>query len=233
MTAPTLISDLFGRLGEVDGIVLTDPFADPAFLLFEVEAAFVDVGDERDRLGEVNVDRLVRRYLLVELVGVLDRAVFDARRTPRTLLLDDVAGLSRECYGEVARLALYTVDFGIGEDLDVRMPADLDQLGCEYSHGAVVRREGLVELGHMAPDARRFLDEVDLEAGVRTIERGLDAADASAHHHHVAEGAVREHPRELPDILFEKQDVFHGAISPQQIFNPQLMGFSTPSASIS
>ena len=68
MMAPTFISLLLRLLVEVYGVVLTHPFADAAFLLFEVETALVDIGDKRDRLGEVDVDGLVLRYLLVELV---------------------------------------------------------------------------------------------------------------------------------------------------------------------
>jgi hypothetical protein len=34
------------------------------------------------------------------------------------------------------------------------MPADLDQFGRKYSHGAVIGGIGLVELGHMAANGR-------------------------------------------------------------------------------
>jgi hypothetical protein len=66
------------------------------------------------------------------------------------------------------------------------MPADLDQLGCEYSHGAVIGGKGLVELGHMAADARGFFHQVDLEAGCGKIKGGLDPAYASTHNHDVS-----------------------------------------------
>ena len=45
---------------------------------------------------------------------------------------------------------------------------------------AVERREGLVELGHVAADRRLALDEVDREAGVGDLERGGDAGDPAA-----------------------------------------------------
>jgi hypothetical protein len=181
--------DLFflRRLREIDGLVLTYRFADTALLLFQVEAALVDVGDQRDCLGEVDVNCFVRRYVLIELIRVFHRAVFYTGRAARALVFLYVAGLLDQRHLEVTRFPLYAVDFSIGEDRDVGMPADLDQLGCEYSHRAVVGRKGLVELGHMAPDARRLLDQVDLEPGAREIEGGLDAADASADDHDVAE----------------------------------------------
>ena len=57
-------------------------------------------------------------------------------------------------YVKVSCFPFYTFNFSIGEDFYIWMPADLDQLGCEYSHGAVIGRKGLVKLGHMAANGR-------------------------------------------------------------------------------
>ena len=59
MMAPTLISSFFGCLFQIYGVILTDRFTDAAFLLFEIEAALIDIGDKRDCLGKVDVDRLI------------------------------------------------------------------------------------------------------------------------------------------------------------------------------
>jgi len=208
---------LLGRLIEVYGGILTDTLADSTFLVLEVETALIDIRDEGNCLSEVYVNSLVRRYFLVELIGVLDRAVLYAGGTPRALVLNDIPRLLGKGYLEVSRFPLYPVNLGIGEDLYVRMPADLDQLGCEYSHRAVVRRKGLVELGHMAPDARRPFDEVDFEAGGREIEGRLDAADPSADDHDVSEVILPEVLADLLDIVLERYYVFH-LFSPQQVF---------------
>jgi hypothetical protein len=40
-----------------------------------------------------------------------------------------------------------------GEQLDIDMPADLDQFRGEDSHGAIIRRKGLIQLGHNPSDA--------------------------------------------------------------------------------
>ena len=93
MMAPTLISFFSGFWLKIDGVVLTDRLADAAFLLFEIEAALVDVGDERDRLGEVDVDGLVVRYLLVVLIRIFDRTVLHADGAARALVFLDVPGL--------------------------------------------------------------------------------------------------------------------------------------------
>jgi hypothetical protein len=116
--------------------------------------------------------RFVERYLLVILVGILDRAVLDADRAARALVLDDIPGLPDQGDIKVSDLSFYTLYFRIGKDLYVGMPADLDQLGCEYSHRAVVGREGLIELGHVAAYARRLLDQIYLKA---VVARSSDA----------------------------------------------------------
>ena len=67
------------------------------------------------------------------------------------------------------------------------MPADLDQFGSEYSNGAVIGREGLVKLGHMAANGGGFLNKVNLKTSSGKIERGLNTADPSADNHNISE----------------------------------------------
>jgi hypothetical protein len=66
------------------------------------------------------------------------------------------------------------------------MPADLDQFGSQNSHGAVIGGKGLVQLGHVAADARGLFHQKHLEAGGGHIQGGLNAADSSAQHHDVS-----------------------------------------------
>ena len=138
------------------------------------------------------MDRFILRYVLIKFIRVFDRAVFCTGGTTRALVLQNIPGLFSKRYLKVSYFSLYTVNFSIGENLYIGMPADLDQLGCEYSHGAVIGRKGLVKLGHMAPDARRFLDQVHLKTSSGKIKRGLNAADPSTDHHDVSEVAVSE-----------------------------------------
>ncbi len=65
------------------------------------------------------------------------------------------------------------------------MPADLDQFGCQYSHGAVVGGKGLVQLGHMAANGRRFVDQVNLKTRRAKIKRSLNTADPSTDNHNI------------------------------------------------
>jgi hypothetical protein len=114
---------------EIDGVILTDGFADTTFLLFEVNTAFIDIRDKRNRLGKVNVYRFILRYFLIEWIGDLDRAVLYAGSTTRAFVLYDISRLFNQGDLEVPFFSLYTVNLSIGQDLDVGMPADLDQFG--------------------------------------------------------------------------------------------------------
>jgi hypothetical protein len=199
------------RLFQIDGVILTHHLADATFPLFEVKAAFIDILDQGNGLGEVDMDRFILRYFLVIFVRVLGGAILHAVSAARAFVFENIPGLFCQGYLEVSYFPFYTVDFSIGEDLDIGMPADLDQFGCEYSYGAVVGGKGLVQLGHMAADARRLFNQVDLKAGVGEIKRGLNAADPSADNHDVSNITVSEilaHP-------FSNLFVFH-LISPHR-----------------
>jgi hypothetical protein len=80
-------------------------------------------------------------------------------------------------------LPLDICDLCKGQQLDVEMPADLDQFGGDNSHGAVIGREGLVELGHDPSDGGGTLHEVNVISGVCEIEGRLHASDAAPDHH--------------------------------------------------
>jgi hypothetical protein len=82
------------------------------------------------------------------------------------------------------------------------MPADLDQFRCEYSHGAVIGGKGLVKLRHMAPNARRFVNQVDLKTGSGKIKRGLNAADPSTNNQDISKITVRETLTKLLNLFF-------------------------------
>ena len=178
------------RLLEVDGVILTHYLADATFPFFEVEAAFVDIFDQRNGLGEVNMDRFILRYFLVIFVWILDRAILHAVRATRAFVFENISGLFCQRDLEISRLPIYAINFRVGEDFDVRMPADLDQFRCENSHRTFVGGKGLVELCHVSADAWRFLDQIDLEASVGKIKRRLNAANPSADDHDVADIAV-------------------------------------------
>jgi len=55
---------------------------------------------------------------------------------------------------------------GEGQELNVEMPADLDQFGRENSHGTVIGGEGLIQLGHDPTDGGGPFHKVDIIAGI-------------------------------------------------------------------
>jgi hypothetical protein len=190
---------LFRRLIQVDGVILAYRFANATLFLFEVETAFINVGDQGDGLGKIDMDGLVVRYLLIELIRVLDGAVLYTGRTTGALVLQDIPGLFDQGDPKVSCLTFYTINVSIGQDFYVGVPADLDQFGREYSYGAVVGGKGLVKLGHVAANGRRLVDQVHPETSRGKIQRGLHTADPSTNHHHIPKVAAREPPDHLLD----------------------------------
>jgi hypothetical protein len=89
------------------------------------------------------------------------------------------------------------------------MPADLDQFGREDSHGAVIGRKCLVKLGHVAADARRSLNQINLKPGFCKIKSGLNTADPAANNHDVSEMTVSDAFRKLLNSLKRQYVIFH------------------------
>jgi len=157
------------------------------------------------------MDGFILRYVLIKLIRVLDWAVFYTGSATRAFALDNISGLFNQGCLEVSCFPFYTVNFSIGQDLYIGMPADLDQFGREYSHGAVIGGKGLVKLGHMAANGWRFVNQVNLKTRSAKIEGGLNTADPSAHNHNISKISVRETATNLFNLLF-----FHSP-SPHQV----------------
>jgi hypothetical protein len=171
---------------QVDGVVFTYTLTDTALFLLEIQTALIDIGDQRYGLGKVDMYGLVVRYILIETIRVFYRAILDTGRTTRAVILDYIARRFSQRYRKIACLTLYASDFGKGKDLNVGMPADLDQFGRKNSHGTVVGGVGFVQLGHMPADRGGFFDQIDLEAGSGQVQGSLNAANAAADDQHVA-----------------------------------------------
>jgi hypothetical protein len=85
---------------------------------------------------------------------------------------------------KIAGLSGYAIDFTQGEQLDVIVPADLDQFGRENSHGTVIGGKGLVQLRHHPTDGAGFFDQIHIKTGIGQIQSRLHPGDSAAHHHH-------------------------------------------------
>jgi len=116
------------------------------------------------------MDGLILRYLLIKLIRVFDRAVFDTGRTTRAFAFYNISGFFNQGYLEVPCFTFYTVNFSVGQNLYIGMPADLDQFGREYSDGAVIGGKGLVKLSHMPANGRCFVNQVNLKTSSAKIK---------------------------------------------------------------
>jgi hypothetical protein len=70
---------------------------------------------------------LVVGDLLIVLIGIHYRAILHADAAPRAFVFENVARLLRQLDGKITCLSIDTVNFGVGENFDIGMPADLDQ----------------------------------------------------------------------------------------------------------
>jgi hypothetical protein len=102
----------------------------------------------------------------------------------------DIAGFLFQGGGEIPGFAGDILQFGKREQLDVGVPADLDQLGGDNSHGAVIGGKGLVDLRHGAADGRALLHQVNKIPGVSQIQGGLHPGDPAADNHHRSQNFV-------------------------------------------
>ena len=146
-----------------------------------------DIGN---RLREGPVNGLTLAQAEIELGGQRHRAGIGAQPAARApaLIHEPRTPLDRD--REVPGLPLYPFHVAQGENLDIAMPADLHQSRRHGAHGAVVGRERLIELSHHTADGGFGFQEIDLDACVRQIERGLHPPDATAHHHRGANSGV-------------------------------------------
>jgi hypothetical protein len=145
---------------QIDGIILANAFADAAFFVFKVKTTFIDICNQGNSLRKINMDGFIIRYFLIKLVWVFRRAIFDTGSTTRAIILDNVSGFFNQSNFEVTCFTLYIFYFGVSQDLYIRMPSNLDELGSEYSYGAVISWKGLIKLGHVAANRRRFIHHV-------------------------------------------------------------------------
>jgi len=71
------------------------------------------------------------------------------------------------------------------------MPADLDQYRRDNSHGAVIGRKGLVQLGHNPSNRWGFLKKIDIKSGIGQIQSGLHSGNSTADNKYRSYGVIR------------------------------------------
>ena len=153
-----------------------------ALAVFEhVAVVRVDGRDLRHGLCEGDIDGAAVVHAEVEFVrDLLLRALLGAKSAAGADVFLDEARFAADLHVEVADEAAHGFDLGVGIDVDLLVLCAVDHLRGQDARGAVERREGLVDLGHLAADGRLLFDDIDLEAGLGNIQSRLDARDAAA-----------------------------------------------------
>ncbi len=174
--------DLLLFLFEIDRFCGAELLAGAALSFFKEDAVvFVDRVLEGHCLGILDVDRFAFDQVFVEGVVHLLGALLCAGPAGDTLFHVHVAGALDHLHGKVSRFAAHVRDFRKGQELDVEMPADLDQFGRDNSHGAVIGGEGLVQRRHGPADGGSLFQQIDVIAGVGEVQSGLHAGDPAAY----------------------------------------------------
>jgi hypothetical protein len=112
------------------------------------------------------------------------RAVQGAFSAPGTLGQVNIAGVTDKGDFKISGFTLNALYLAARDQLDIDMPADLDQFGRDHSHGTVVGGKGLIQLSHDPADGWRTFHQIDIIAGVRCIEGSLHACDTGTHNHY-------------------------------------------------
>jgi hypothetical protein len=138
-------------------------------------------------LGVKNIRGFSETKSQVKGIGHLDFTFLGTQAAGNTFIRVNVTGPPLQLHVKPTRLSGYPGDFREGVELDVVMPADLDQLGRQNSHGAVIGGKGLIQLRHGPADGRLLFHQMYKIAGVGQIQGGLHAGDAAAHYHYRSE----------------------------------------------
>jgi len=175
-------------LGEINGPGGTEFLAGLAFApLLEEEAVGGINGEfQGHRLRIEDVRGFARYQPLVEFVRRLFGALLGAQAAGDALGHIDITGRLVHGDGKIAWLPLDPLHLGRGQDFYMQMPPALHQLGGENAHGTVVRRKGLVQLGHDPTDGGFGFHHIDVKPGVRQVQGRLHSGNARAHHHDCA-----------------------------------------------
>ena len=103
----------------------------------------------------------------------------------------NVAGLFLNLNFQISLFTLNAFNGGTGMDLNIDMPADLDQFRRYNSHGTIIGWKCLIQLRHGPADGRAFFHEVNVVAGICQIQGGLHTGNASTYDHYGSPQFIR------------------------------------------
>jgi hypothetical protein len=89
--------------------------------------------------------------------------------TASALVPIDISRLSVQLHIKVSCLTGDAFDLRVSTEGDVLMRGNLHQFRRKNAHGTIIGGESLIELGHYAPDRRRFFHKVDVIPGFSKV----------------------------------------------------------------
>ena len=132
---------------ELDGVCRAEFLACPAFSLLKEDTVFrVNGIFEWDGLGIFYVGGLALGQSGFIFVYDLFRALFRTHAAGDTFVRIHITRVLGELDFKIPLFSGYTLNFCKSEQLDVDVPADLDQFRRDNSHRAIISRECLVQL---------------------------------------------------------------------------------------
>jgi len=116
----------------------------------------------------------------IELIGHLRGALLCTGSARRAFRIVNVSSFPVDLGLKVTDLAREFSYLAISQQVNVRMPTDIQQLRRENSYSAVIGGKSLVQLGHFAADAGVLFHQVDFDAHVAKIQSGLHPGYSTA-----------------------------------------------------
>jgi hypothetical protein len=90
----------------------------------------------------------------VEFIYTMYRTDLAALPATRTYIRVNISRMINERGLKMSRFTIKGFNLCVGNDIYIKMPADLDQFGRDNSHGTVVSWKGLIQLRHHTPNSR-------------------------------------------------------------------------------
>jgi hypothetical protein len=137
-----------------------------------------------DRLGVSFISGLAVTKALIIFIREGDRTDFGTIAAGSTLVRVNIAGFLMKGDLKISLRAFKCFNFRTRDQVDVQMPADLDQFRRDNSHRTIISGKGFIQFTHDTTDGRGLLDQVNQVSGIGQIQGGLHAGNSGTHNHH-------------------------------------------------
>ena len=139
---------------------------------------------ERYCLGILHIDGFAFSQALVVFILDLAGASLGTDPAGDTFIHVHIARTLTDSYCKIPRITLNGFHIRQGDEIDVQVPADLDQFRGDNSHGTVVGGKSLVQRAHHTTNSSGFFNHVYEEARIRQIQSGLYSGNPATNNHY-------------------------------------------------